>query len=131
MTSAPIWRNGTATRSMGRRSNCGWPVSRRVSGTPAANPVPKRMVVPERPQSIAPTGDRGTTEADRPVIVTLLPVWLTWQPRDPTRARLARQSPAGEKFVISEVPGLQAARIAARCEIDLSLGTWQRPESRR
>jgi hypothetical protein len=65
------------------------------------------------------------------VIASLLPIWLTWQPRERTKAKLERQSPAVEKFIISEVPGLQAARIAARCEIDLSLGTWQRPKSRR
>jgi hypothetical protein len=63
------------------------------------------------------------------VISRLVPVSLISHPNERTSARLARQSAAAEKFMISDLPLLQAVRIAARCEMDLSLGTWQRPNS--
>src|SRR5437879_9382995 len=49
--SAPIFRNGSMMRSIGRRVSDGFPINRVSKVWPASKPASKRMVVPEPPQS--------------------------------------------------------------------------------
>ena len=48
-TVAPIWRSGTATRSMGRPDSDASPIWRAAAARPARAPSSSRMLVPELP----------------------------------------------------------------------------------
>ena len=56
--SAPSWRSGFATRSIGRCDSDSSPVSVASTPAPARIPRSRRIVVPELPQSSRPTGSR-------------------------------------------------------------------------
>ena len=60
-TCAPIARSGSTTRPIGRRRSDASPVSTENIGRPANNPVNRRRLVPELPQSSTSSGSRSAS----------------------------------------------------------------------
>ena len=120
--SAPIFRNGSMMRSIGRRVSDGFPTNRVSKVWPASKPASKRMVVPDPPQSSSSFGG----------VRTRFFPWTTnrsgsgcsiWIPSARNALTVCMQSSLGRKPRKLQTPLESAAMMAARCEILLSPGT--------
>ena len=125
---APIRRSGAATRPIGRRQSEASPVKSARIGWLATRPMSSRAEVPRiAADRTAPPAGAGRRRRPRGP-----------SRRRPPRARSARPSPASAAAVAATSPPsfspsirlrptASAARIRARCEIDLSPGTRRGP----
>src|SRR2546430_1906667 len=131
---APIFRNGSTTRAIGRRLSDASPSRVADTRLPARTPARRRVVVPEFAQSSGPCGvenPRGEIRSPHPD-----PSPRAGETGDSLTPRLRRQatvaltsSPGGSP-VITLSPSARAPRISARCAIDLSPGTRSVPATR-
>ena len=139
VASAPIARSGSRTRVMGRRRSDSSPSNTWVPVTPATSPAPSRALVPELPQSRAPspcaasplrpgerTRQRAVPGASSGAAGSRSQVAPSAR-MIPAVERTSWPSPAPE---ISVSPSASAAKSSARWLIDLSPGRRSSPRSR-
>ena len=126
---APVCASGCVTRAIGRRVNEASPVNSADMPAPATTPITRRAPVPELPKSSAwvgvlkPAGPQPpTSQTPSPRLQTVAPNWrMAWA--------VASTSSPSKSPVMRLVPVAMAARISARCDIDLSPGTRKCPLS--
>ena len=127
---APIARNGSITRAMGRSTNDSSPVRTDRKGRPESRPVSKRMLVPEFPQSSTVPGSANAS-MPRPSTTTAPSssdvATASWA----SAARVRPTSSPRARPVTRERPSAIAAKSNARCDIPLSPGTRNRPRTGR
>ena len=124
---APIARSGSATRSTGRRRSELSPVITVRNGRAATTPASIRSVEPELPASSG-AGDGCSDAGPRPTTSTTdRPARRVDTPSASRHRSVELQSSAVEKFANRLSPWASAARMARRCESDLSPGRVNRP----
>ena len=126
---APMARNGSTIRRMGRRRSEPSPVSRLQNGRPARAPASIRRVVPEFPASRTVSGSR---QASGPAPCTRTSPSADSEISTPScrrASRVARQSSLGSSPRIVVVPWAMAPSTSARWDSDLSPGTRNVPAS--
>ena len=132
---APISSSGAAIRRIGRRRRESSPVSSTVMPHGARTPMSRRTVVPELPQSMAPSGCEGPKPPQPRMSPARLPSGrfsrLTSAPRARTAPMEDRTSAESSTPDTCEVPSAIAEKSTERCEIDLSPGTRTAPDSGR
>ena len=111
---------------MGRFFKNSSPVKTARSGWPATTPIIRRAPVPELPKSSA---EAGSISPPSPAPVTIqLPSRFSTSAPSACRARAVhKMSSDSSSPEISVRPSASAPRIKARCEMDLSPGTWTVP----
>src|SRR5712691_1607212 len=120
--SAPIFRSGAITRSIGRRERAALPTRRLSNVCPASKPASSRMVVPEFPQSISSLG--GTSTRFFPCTMSTSGSGCSILiPKARNALTVCMQSSLGRNPRSVHAPLDNAAMIAARCEMLLSPGT--------
>src|SRR5437773_1686301 len=133
---APIFRNGSTTRAIGRRLSDASPSRVADTRLPARTPARRRIVVPEFAQSSGPCGvenPRGEIRSPHPDASPRAGEGETGDsltPRLRRQATVALTSSPGGSPVITLSPSARAPRISARCAIDLSPGTRSVPATR-
>src|SRR6059058_525688 len=133
---APIFRNGSTTRAIGRRLSDASPSRVADTRLPARTPARRRIVVPEFAQSSGPCGvenPRGVMRSPHPDASPRAGEGETGDsltPRLRRQATVALTSSPGGSPVITLSPSARAPRISARCAIDLSPGTRSVPATR-
>ena len=130
---APIFASGATMRRMGRFCRLASPVMVTAMSHGATTPMSRRAVVPELPQSMGAAGWLGPSAPQPVTVPASVPSGCrssaTVAPRASTARMEARTSSESSTPVRCEVPSAMAAKSTARCEMDLSPGTWQAPAS--
>src|SRR5882757_7756913 len=128
-TSAPISRNGLATRSMGRFIKDASPINCEGNGCAASNPVNNRIAVPALPISSGlPAAFNPCSPT--PWINTCVALGCSMRtPRARIAFNVAKQSSLAKNHVTSLVPSARPDNMSARCEMDLSPGILIAPET--
>jgi hypothetical protein len=119
---APINFNGSIIRRIGRDESDESPVKVALNFCPASKPASMRIVDPLLPQLSGWLGSLNPPNLT-PAIETRPCSLITGTPNACKQLKVEAQSWLVEKFSNSDVPVAIAARIAARCDIDLSPGS--------
>jgi hypothetical protein len=122
-------RSGRTMRPMGRRRICVVPLRKLTNCCPTSRPVSMRIVVPELPQSRT---SLGSCKPSRPRPWTINSVGVMTSICTPNwriTLTVERQSPPSRKLRTCVAPAAMLPNMTARCEMDLSPGTVQRPMS--
>src|SRR5450631_832537 len=126
-TRAPIRSSGSSTRCIGRLLKEASPIKVAVTGEPATAPSASRTPVPELPKSSGPAGWAKPPTPTPWMRHTPSPVRSSRAPSARMAAAVCSTSSPSKRPATVLSPTVNAPRIRARCEIDLSPGTRVRP----
>ena len=127
---APIARNGSTTRPIGRRRSESSPVTNEWKGRPARTPLARRSVVPLLPHHNTSAGSR-RPENPRPRTTSSSPCTACATPSAVTTPAVACVSAPSPGRRTRESPDPIAPSSRARWVMDLSPGTRSSPRRRR
>jgi hypothetical protein len=131
-TRAPSARSGAASLSIGRRRRVASPVSTLSPGSAAQMPATRRREVPELPTSTTSSGSPSPTQPQPSTsAIALSGSRRQAAPRAESARAVAATSAPTLTPVRRDLPRARAARIKARCDIDLSPGSTISPRRAR
>ena len=111
---------------MGRRLKLASPMNRAEIGSAATMPAMRRVVVPLFPQSSTSLGARSPRSPTPSTVMSGASGGMA-APRRRKTSAVDATSADSRMPVMRDVPSPNAARMSARCEMDLSPGTRRAP----